>query len=121
MGLGPDRRGRDAGGPVRGEGAVRRGATAGASPRPAGLGTLDHRLLQAVVRLATGAEGQEEGDALFRRYLDEEISLAKLAETLEVSRFELQESFERLGVPVRLGPATLEEARDEVKVARDVE
>jgi hypothetical protein len=74
-----------------------------------------------LVRLARGAEGQEEEDILLRRYLDEEISLAKLAATLGVSRFELQESFERLGVPVRLGPATLEEARDEVKVAREIE
>lgn len=89
-------------------------------PRPAELGALDHRLLQALVRLATGAEGQEEEDSILRRYLDEELSLAKLAEMLGVSRFELQESFERLDLPVRLGPATLEEARDEVKVARDL-
>jgi len=88
--------------------------------RPAGLDALDHRLLGALVRLATGAEDQEEADGLLRRYLDEEISLAKLAEELDVSRFELQESFERLGAPVRLGPATVEEARDEVKVARDL-
>jgi predicted transcriptional regulator/AraC-like DNA-binding protein len=90
------------------------------TPGPAGLDTLDHRLLQALVRLATGPEGQEEVDRLLRRYLDEEISLSKLAERLGVSRFELQESFDRLGVPVRLGPATLEDARDEVKVARDL-
>jgi hypothetical protein len=91
------------------------------APRRSGLGALDHRLLAALVRLATRPEGQEEADGLLRRYLDEEVSLAKLATTLGVSRFELQESFERLGVPVRLGPATLEEARAEVKVARDLE
>ena len=60
-------------------------------------------------------------DDLLRRYLEEEISLAKLATTLGVSRLALQESFERIGVPVRLGPATVEEARDEVKVAMDIE
>jgi predicted transcriptional regulator len=90
------------------------------APRPTGLGALDHRLLQTLVRLATRAEGQEEADVLLRRYLASEISLSKMADTLGVSRFELQESFNRLGVPVRLGPATLEEARDEVKVARDL-
>lgn len=89
--------------------------------RPAGLNALDHRLLQALVRLATGPEGQAEADGLLQRYLDEEISLSKLATTLGVSRFELQESFERLGLPIRLGPATLAEARDEVKAARDLE
>lgn len=89
-------------------------------PRPAGLGALDHRLLQALIRLATGAEGQEQEDSVLRRYLHEEISLAKLAEMLGVSRFELMERFERLGVPIRIGPATIEEAREEVRVARSI-
>jgi predicted transcriptional regulator len=91
------------------------------APGSTGLGARDHRLLQTLVRLAVGGEGQEEVYVLLRRYLDGEISLAKLAATLGVSRFELEESFERLGVPVRLGSATVEEARDEVKVARDIE
>jgi hypothetical protein len=30
------------------------------------------------------------------------------------------ERFERLGVPIRIGPATIEEAREEVRVARGI-
>jgi len=66
-----------------------------------------------------GVEGELQG--LLRRYLDEEISLSKMANVLGVSRFELMERFERLGVPVRIGPATVEEAREEVRVARGIE
>lgn len=55
---------------------------------------------------------------LLRRYLDEEISLAKVADTLGVSRFELEEHFDRLGLPVRIGPSDLEEARAEIEAAR---
>jgi predicted HTH domain antitoxin len=50
-------------------------------------------------------------------YLAGDISLGKAAELLGLSRFELQERFVRLGVPLRLGPATLEEARAEVEAA----
>ena len=51
------------------------------------------------------------------RVLADDISLGKGAELLGLSRFELQEHFVRLGVPLRLGPATLEEARAEVEAA----
>ena len=54
---------------------------------------------------------------LLRAYLTEEISLGKAADLLGLSRFELQECFLRLGIPLRLGPATLEEARAEVSAA----
>lgn len=40
-----------------------------------------------------------------------------MAHELGVSRFELMDRFERLGVPVQMGPATLEEAREEVAAA----
>lgn len=84
------------------------------------LDPLEHRLLRGLASLATGGEVQEgEIPELLRRYLASEISLGKVAHVLGVSRFELTECFERLGVPVRLGPATLEKARDEVNLARD--
>lgn len=54
-------------------------------------------------------------------YLADEISLGKAAELLNLSRFELQERFHRLGVPLRLGPATLEEARAEVAAALKID
>jgi predicted HTH domain antitoxin len=51
-------------------------------------------------------------------YFDGEISLGKAAELLGISRFELRERFQRLHIPLRLGPSTLAEAKAEVEAAR---
>lgn len=51
-------------------------------------------------------------------YLDGDISLGRAAELLELSRFELAERFNRLNLPLRLGPETGEEARDELDALR---
>lgn len=83
------------------------------------LDPLDYRLLQGLAGLVLpGGETEVGESALLRRYLDEEISLAKLAEALGVSRFELMERFDRLGVSARIGPADVDEARAEVEAAR---
>ncbi len=81
---------------------------------------LDYRLLTAVVTHAL-KRGTGENDTLnqaISRYLDEQISLAKAAELLGLSRFDLMERFERLGIPLRLGSANLAEAHDEVSTAQ---
>lgn len=85
---------------------------------------LDYRLLQALVSYAVGG-GIPEPDPVdqsfhraLRLYLDNEISLAKAAELLGLSRFELMARFERFGVPLRLGPRSIEEAKDEMWAAR---
>jgi prevent-host-death family protein len=84
------------------------------------LDPLDYRLLQALAGLMLGHDRPDrELQGLLRSYLGEETSLAKMAETLGLSRFELMERFERLGVPLHLGPADLRAARDEVRVARE--
>ena len=57
-------------------------------------------------------------DRVLMAYLSEKISLGKLAEIFEISRFELMDRMALLGIPLRLGPASLEEARAEVEVAR---
>jgi hypothetical protein len=86
------------------------------------LDPLEYRLLRGLAGLATSREDQDdEIRNLLRRYLDEEISLGKVAHSLGVSQFEFTERFERLEVPLRIGPATLEEARDEVRTARGEE
>ena len=54
-------------------------------------------------------------------YLDEEISLGRAAEILGISRFELMERFERLQIPLRIGPTDLADARNEVRVARSAQ
>jgi AraC-like DNA-binding protein len=86
------------------------------------LDPLEYRLLQGLAALGSGREERKgEVQDLLQRYLKEEISLSKMASMLGVSRFELMERFERLGVPVRIGPASLDEAREEVRVARGIE
>ena len=85
------------------------------------LDPLDFRLLRALALCAIHPSEREEIDdpavGVLQSYLDDEISLGKAAELLALSRFDLQERFHRLGIPLRLGPATLEEARAEVAAA----
>jgi prevent-host-death family protein len=85
------------------------------------LDALDYRLLRAVIASALKSESSENSNeitATMSLYLDEKISLAKAAEQLGLSRFDLMDRFERLGVPLRLGPATLVEAQDEIASAQ---
>lgn len=82
---------------------------------------LDYRLLKAVAAYAIAgnvAAGDEELSEVVQAYLNEEISLGKAAESLGLSRYELMERFERLGVPLRLGPSTKAEAKEEIGAAR---
>lgn len=60
----------------------------------------------------------KEGSRILSDYLTERISLGKAAELLETTLFELRDRFERLGLPVRLGPSSVDDARAEVAVAR---
>jgi len=48
-------------------------------------------------------------------YQDGKINLGKAAELLELHELELRDQFIKLGIPLRLGPATLEEAWAEVQ------
>lgn len=89
------------------------------------LDPLDFRILTGLAKCAVerGRQEQEIADPdvkALRAYLDDEISLGKAAELLDLHRLQLQERFLRLGVPLRLGPATLEEAREEIRVARSL-
>ena len=88
------------------------------------LDALDYRLLCGVATWAlTRFEGESDedrsaGSRAVLDYLDEKISLGRAAEVLGISRFELMERFERLRVPLRIGPLDLADARDEVRAAR---
>jgi hypothetical protein len=82
------------------------------------LDATDIRLLRALAGSASGPAEMDHDSRVIRDYLDERISLGKAAEQLGLSRFELQERFHRLNAPLRLGPATLEEAREEIAVLR---
>jgi hypothetical protein len=83
------------------------------------LDALDYRLLRALALFVTG---RDTGDLLearvLRDYLDEKINLGKVAELLQISRFELEASFQRLGIPLRRGPRSVEDAQAEIAAAR---
>ena len=51
-------------------------------------------------------------------YLADAISLSRAAELLDLSSFELRLRFVRLDVPLRLSPATIEDALAEVETLR---
>ena len=51
-------------------------------------------------------------------YQDEQINLGKAAELLGQSELELRDRFIELGIPLRIGPADLAEARAEVEAVR---
>ena len=84
------------------------------------LDAVDFRLLRALAAYATRSaeEPQESEFSAIRHYLDDQISLGMAAELLHLSRFDLIDRFQRLGIPLRMGPASLEEARAEVEAAR---
>jgi prevent-host-death family protein len=85
------------------------------------LDALDYRLLRALAILVTGGDSPGVGDQdgrVLRDYLDERMSLGKAAQLLQTSRFELEASFQRLGIPLRRGPRSIEDAQAEIAVAR---
>lgn len=91
-------------------------AAAGYQNRPEAPAALPAGLSdEEVQRPAADAEGDPQ--ALWNRvmfaYLDEDISLGRAATLLDLSRFDLQARFNRLGIPIRIGPETIEEARGE--------
>jgi len=87
------------------------------------LDALDYRLLHALARCATGSGANDDPSELLearvlREYLEERINLGKAAELLQLSRFELEESFQRLGIPLRRGARSIEDAQAEIAAAR---
>jgi len=84
------------------------------------LDALDFRLLRALALCAT-REGDEKElleARVLRDYLDEKISLGKAAELLELTRFELESSFQRLGIPLHRGLRSVEDAQADIAAAR---
>ena len=51
-------------------------------------------------------------------YQDRQINLGKAAELLHMTELELRDRFIELGIPLRIGPADLAEARAEVEAMR---
>jgi len=65
-----------------------------------------------------GGDVQGAWNRVIAAYLDGDISLGRAAQLLGLSRFDLMERFNRLGIPLQLGPANVEEARAELEVLR---
>ena len=84
------------------------------------LDALDYRILKASAKYAVKNPPGiiDDLQEVMSAYLSERISLAKAAELLSLSRFDLMERFERTGIPLRQGPDTLEEVIDEVSTAQ---
>jgi hypothetical protein len=122
--------------------AVRRGQlalveTAG-RPEAAILDIADLRLLRAALRYYAnpseqdlsgeptgerfaGLDEQARYDLVIAYYLAEEMSLGRVAELLGLPWIVLRERCARLGLPLRLGPRTAQEALAEARAAADFE
>jgi hypothetical protein len=120
--------------------AVMRGQTAvvdsHGQPEVAILDIVDYRIIRAVMRyhaqkpeidaeagladerVTVLSDVQDRFDLVLAHYLAESISLGRAAELLDIYQLDLRARFARLDVPLRIGPATLEEARAEVEAIR---
>ena len=88
---------------------------------PTGEGHLPKGLSQEAVREAVveaGGDVQAVWDLVIGDYMAGEVSLGRAAELLNLSRFELLERLNRLGVPLHLGPQSAEEAKAELEGLR---
>lgn len=65
-------------------------------------------------------DAQVAWDLVIAAYLDGHISLGRAAELLRLNRFDLTLRFNRLGLPLRVGPAAVDEALAEVEALRDL-
>ncbi len=77
---------------------------------PRGLDLAD---VQEAIAAADG-DPQAGWNRVVAAYLDTDISLGRAGELLGLSRFELADRFQRLGLPLQIGPATADEARGEL-------
>jgi len=81
---------------------------------PAGLVLEDNRPNE------TDGDIQATWNRVLSAYLDVNISLGRAAKLLNLNRFELQDRLNRLDLPLRLGPQSIEEALREIDAAREL-
>jgi predicted HTH domain antitoxin len=67
------------------------------------------------------ADAQARWNRIIAAYLDGHINLGRAARLLDLPIEDLRERFLRLGVPLRLGPETMEEAQAEITVGLSIE
>ena len=71
---------------------------------------------QAVV--AAEGDAQAAWNRVLKAYLDGDISLGRAAELLDLSRFDLLERLNRLGLPLHIGPTDFADAQREIAALR---
>jgi len=74
---------------------------------------LSEEEVQAAIE-AAGGDVQAGWNRVLAAYWDGNISLGRAAELLGLSRFELMERMHRLGLPIYMGPQTVEELEAEL-------
>jgi predicted HTH domain antitoxin len=75
-------------------------------------------LLESVVKRLVQENEDIRWSVVVGAYEDRQINLGKAAELLGVTELELRRRFIDLGIPLRVGPADLAEARAEVEAVR---
>jgi predicted HTH domain antitoxin len=72
-------------------------------------------MMSTTLNHALAEDADERWKWVLDRYLDQRSSLSKVAELLGMHALELRERFLQLGIPLRIGPADLAEAKAEVE------
>lgn len=75
-------------------------------------------LVNAAVRRLLTEDDELRWALVVSAYLDRHINLGKAAELLGMHELELRDRFLELGIPLRIGPADVAEARAEVEAVR---
>jgi hypothetical protein len=105
-------------------------------PEAAIVDLIDYRLMRATVHYYAGpptidaeaglpdeavkglTDPQQRFDLVWAHYIARAISLGRAGELLGLAWVDLRDRCNRLGLPLRIGPRNLEEAGEEVRVAR---
>ena len=88
----------------------------GPAPAEGGLVGLSEAQLAAAVHEA-GGTAQQRWNIVIGAYLEGQINTGRAAELLGLLSFELDQRFQRLGIPRRIGPESMEEAQAEIRSA----
>ena len=75
-------------------------------------------LLEPIVQRLVQENEEVRWSVVVGAYQDKQINLGKAAEMLSLTELELRQRFIELGIPLRVGPADLAEARAEVEAVR---
>ena len=75
-------------------------------------------LVEAAVSRLIQEDDEIRWSVVVGAYQEEQVNLGKAAELLGVTELELRDRFIELGIPLRVGPADLAEARAEVESVR---